>query len=111
MSQQAARIVRDEDVMGGEPVIRGRRITVLRIYALVHERDLPVEEVASMHDLDVADVEAALDYYEENPDVIAEVREWHEEMEDRSKAAGAVTIDEYVGEDEDRQDDETRTDR
>lgn len=110
MSQQAARIVRDDDVMGGEPVIEGRRISVLRIHALVYERNLPVEEVASMHGLDVADVRAALDYYDENPDVIEEVEAWREEMEERSKQADAQTIDEFVAEGEDRQDADTTTD-
>jgi uncharacterized protein (DUF433 family) len=111
MSQQAARIVRDDDVMGGEPVIEGTRISVLRIQALVHDRDLPVEEAASMHGLDLEDVRAALRYYEENPEVIAEVRERREKLEERSMEAGAVTIDEYVDESEGRQDDDTTTDR
>lgn len=98
MSQAAARIVRDEDVMGGEPIIEGTRITVLRVHALVHERDLPVEEVAAMHDLDPADVRAALDYYVENPDVIAEVREWREEMKRKSFENGAKTVEEIIEE-------------
>jgi len=110
MSQQAARIVRDEDVMGGEPVIEGTRISVLRIHALVQDRDLPIEEAASMHGLAVEDVRSALTYYERNPEVIAEVRERREKLEARSMKAGAVTIDEYLQESEDRQDDDTTSD-
>jgi hypothetical protein len=41
MAQRTARIIRDEEVMGGEPVIEETRITVLRVHALVHERGLP----------------------------------------------------------------------
>jgi len=110
MSQRTARIVRDDDVMGGEPVIKGTRISVLRIHALVHDRDLPVEEAASMHGLSAEDVRAALEYYEENSELIAEIRERRKEMKERSMEAGAVTIDEYLQESEDRRDDDTTTD-
>lgn len=66
MAQQAARIVRDDDVLGGEPRIEGRRVTFRRIRDLVEERGLPAAEVADMHDLDVADVYAALTYFNEH---------------------------------------------
>jgi uncharacterized protein (DUF433 family) len=89
---ETTRIVRDEDVMGGEPIIEGTRITVLRVHALVTERDLPLEEVAAMHDLDKADVEAALRYYEDKPETIAEVREWRAAMEEETREAGAKTV-------------------
>jgi uncharacterized protein (DUF433 family) len=89
---ETSRIVRDEDVMGGKPVTEDTRITVLRVHALVTERGLPPEEVAAMHDLDEADVSAALQYYEDNPEGVAEVREWREEMESEARAAGAKTV-------------------
>lgn len=89
---ETTRIVRDEDVMGGEPIIEGTRITVLRVHALVTERELPPEEVAAMHDLDKADVEAALRYYEDNPEIIAEVSEWRAAMEEEAREAGAKSV-------------------
>ena len=93
MAQRTTRIVRDEDVMGGEPVIEGTRITVLRVHALVNDRGLPPEEVAAMHDLDFEDVTAALEYYERNPDVIEEVKSWREGVKRRSLETGSKTIE------------------
>lgn len=94
MSQTATRIVRNPEVMGGEPVIEGTRVTVLRIHALVHERELPPAEVASMHDLDVEAVQTALNYYEANPDVVEEVEAWREKVKRRSLEGDATTLDE-----------------
>ena len=98
MAQRATRIVRDDAVMGGEPRIEGRRVTVLRIQALVEELGLPAAEVASMHDLDVADVYAALTYYHEHPDEIAAIRDERHEREQAAREAGARTIGELQAE-------------
>lgn len=92
MAQRAARIVRDEDVMDGEPRIEGRRVTVLRIKELVEERGLPAVDVADMHDLDVADVYAALTYYYEHPEEMASVEKRRQERERRALDGGAETI-------------------
>lgn len=94
MAQRAARIVRDDDVMGGEPRIEGRRITVLRIRDLVEERGLPAAEVAAMHDLDVADVYAALTYFHEHPDEMEAVQERRRELESEAREGGAKTVGE-----------------
>ncbi|MFB6233205.1 MAG: DUF433 domain-containing protein [Haloarculaceae archaeon] len=94
MAQRATRIVRDEDVMDGEPRVEGRRVTVLRIRELVEERGLPAREVASMHDLDVADVYAALTYYYEHPEEMESVREHRRERERAARQTSASTIGE-----------------
>lgn len=94
MAQRAARIVSDDDIMDGEPRIEGRRITVLRIQELVEERELSAAEVATMHDLDVADVYAALTYYHEHPNEMRAVREHREERERMAREAGAKTLTE-----------------
>ncbi|MEW5869704.1 MAG: DUF433 domain-containing protein [Chloroflexota bacterium] len=50
-------------VAGGKPRIAGRRITVQNI-VIWHERmGLSADEIASAHDLGLADVYAALAYY------------------------------------------------
>lgn len=94
MAQRAARIVRDEDVMDGEPRVEGRRITVLRIQELVEERGLPAAEVAAMHDLDVADVYAALTYYYEHPAEMEAIRAHRHDRERTARDSGAPTIGE-----------------
>jgi uncharacterized protein (DUF433 family) len=98
MAQRAVRIVRDDDVMDGEPRIEGRRVTVLRIQELVEERGLPAAEVAAMHDLEVADVYAALTYYYEHPEEMAAIREQRHEREREARDAGAKTIGELKAE-------------
>ncbi|MBP1921905.1 uncharacterized protein (DUF433 family) [Halorubrum alkaliphilum] len=50
-----------------EPHIRGRRISVRQVYALVEEYDEDPEAVADRYDLDVADVYHALAYYHDHP--------------------------------------------
>ena len=62
-----------------EPHIRGRRIGVRQVYALVEERDEDPEAVADRYDLDVADVYHALAYYHDHP---REMRDVEEERED-----------------------------
>lgn len=64
MSQQTARIVQN---LLEEPHIQGRRIPVLTIVERVEGRGLDPQTVADRHDLDVADVYAALLYYHERP--------------------------------------------
>lgn len=61
------RIVAD-DMFGGEPRIRGRRITVLDVYERVKEGDgeMAPDEFADTFRLPVADVYAALAYYHDH---------------------------------------------
>ena len=62
-----------------EPHIRGRRISVRQVYALVEDRGEDPEAVADRYDLDVADVYHALAYYHDHP---REMREAERERED-----------------------------
>ena len=49
-----------------EPHIRGRRVSVRQVYALVEERGKNPEAVADQYDLNVADVYHALAYYHDH---------------------------------------------
>jgi uncharacterized protein (DUF433 family) len=62
-----ARIVRTEDVLGGQPRIVGRRIGVLDIHEKIVGRGEAPETLATRLDLDLADVYRALTYYYDNP--------------------------------------------
>ena len=73
---ESRRIARD---LMSEPHIRGRRISVRQVYALVEERGEDPEAVADRYDLDVADVYHALAYYHDHP---REMRAVAEERED-----------------------------
>jgi len=71
MSQQTARV--SEDLLD-EPHIAERRVPVLTIAERVEGRDLDAATVAERHDLDVADVYAALLYFHEHPEKFEAVR-------------------------------------
>jgi uncharacterized protein (DUF433 family) len=70
---------RIEHELLSEPHIRGRRISVRQVYALVEERGVEPETVADRYDLDVADVYHALAYYHDHP---REMRDVAQERED-----------------------------
>lgn len=70
------RIARDRM---NEPHVRGRRISVRQVYALVEQRGEDPEAVADRYDLDVADVYHALAYYHDHP---KEMRAVEAERED-----------------------------
>ena len=66
-----------------EPHIRGRRISVRQVYALVEERGEDPEAVADRYDLDVAGVYHALAYYHDHPREMRDVKQERENaMED-----------------------------
>lgn len=62
-----------------EPHIRGRRISVRQVYALVEERGEDPETVADRYDLDVADVYHALAYYHDHPNEMREIEQARDE--------------------------------
>lgn len=73
------RIVEDE-MFGGEPRIRGRRITVLDVYEQVQEGDgeMTPEAFAETFRLNVADVYTALAYYHAHTEEMDRHREARE---------------------------------
>ena len=62
-----------------EPHIRGRRISVRQVYALVEESGEDPEAVADRYDLDVADVYHALAYYHDHPRKMRDVKQERED--------------------------------
>lgn len=68
-------IVESEGVMGGQPRLDGRRISVLQIVEWIPEEGMEPETVAVEFDLELADVYRALTYYYDNVDEMAEWRE------------------------------------
>lgn len=75
----SSRIVTTPDVLGGQPRIDGRRISVLFVHDRVEGRRLDPQTVADRHDLEVADVYRALAYYHEHPREMEEIRREREE--------------------------------
>jgi uncharacterized protein (DUF433 family) len=80
MAQQAGRI--DHDLMD-EPHVAGRRVSVLQLYEQVEGSGRHPADVAEQLDLDVGDVYAALAYYYEHLEEMAEIRDIHRSRRDR----------------------------
>lgn len=70
-------IVSTDDILGGAPRIKGRRIGVHHITTRVFDGDVPPEQVAAEYDLDLADVYRALTYYYDHPEEIRKLQERH----------------------------------
>lgn len=98
MAQQTARIVTDEAVMGGEPRIEGRRISVRQVADWVEKGDLSAKTVADRYDLDIADVYRALTYYHEHPGEMAAVRHRRREQIRAARERGMKTLGELEAE-------------
>lgn len=68
-------IVRDDEVLGGEPRIEGTRVGVLDVYELSVGGGHTPEDAADQLDLSLAAVYAALSCYYDNPDEMRRLRE------------------------------------
>lgn len=77
MNEEAMeRIVSTPGTLGGVPRIAGRRIAVSHVATWYHQMGKSIDWIIEQFDLDIADVQAALDYYAKHKDEIdAHVRE------------------------------------
>lgn len=60
-------IVRTDDVLGGEPRLAGRRISLRQISELAVDGGVPPAEIADQLEISHADVHRALTYYQNDP--------------------------------------------
>jgi len=74
-------IVRTGDVLGGDPRLDGRRISVLQIADMILEADRSPEYVADQLDISLAEVHTALAYYYDHADEIETIRDRHDRLE------------------------------
>jgi len=68
------RIVKTPDVLHGKPRIEGTRVGVFQIGTLVREREWSVEDATGQFDLDVSQIQAAVEYYDEHPELMETLR-------------------------------------
>lgn len=73
-----------------EPHIEGSRITVLFVQQRVEQLGLAPETVAERHDLDLADVYAALSYYHANPEEMRRVERRRADATARADAESTI---------------------
>jgi uncharacterized protein (DUF433 family) len=81
-------IVTTDDVLGGEPRVEGRRISVRQIAALVIDGGNPPADVADQLDLAIHEIHLALAYHYANPEEMAAVRETHDERMRQAREQG-----------------------
>ena len=72
-------IVATEGVLGGEPRLDGRRISVRQVAELAIEGANPPADIADQLEITVAEVHLALAYYYANPEEMADVQEQYQE--------------------------------
>ena len=75
------RITRDERICGGEPIIRGSRITVRDIVEYMEIYQSKTEILKALPHLTLKDIEAALAYYNQHRGEIERYRQEEEESE------------------------------
>ena len=68
-------IVRTDDVLGGDPRLAGRRISVRQISELAVDGGVPLAEIADQLEISHADVHRALTSYYEHPAEMQAVRD------------------------------------
>jgi uncharacterized protein (DUF433 family) len=74
----AVRILKTPDVLHGKPRIEGTRVGIFQVGELVRRHGWSLDEVAHEFDLDIEEVEAALNYYDEHPELVDTLRAQHE---------------------------------
>jgi uncharacterized protein (DUF433 family) len=67
-------IVSTPDVLGEKPRIEGTRMPVHQVGYLVREDGWSRENVAEQFRLELNEVDAALEYYDEHPEEMAQIR-------------------------------------
>lgn len=79
-----SRITKNKEICGGEPIIRGMRITVrdiIEYLQIYHSKERILE---ALPDLTLKDIEAALVYYRQHRQEIEQYRQAEEESENWS---------------------------
>ena len=81
----------DESRIHDEPHIEGSRITVGYIQRRAEEAGLRPEEIADRHDLELADVYAALTYYHMNPEEMQQIEDRRQELAAKAEEMTTLT--------------------
>ncbi|MFC6764376.1 DUF433 domain-containing protein [Natrinema soli] len=66
-------IVRDEEVLGGDPRLEGTRIGVIHVYRQYEGGEAPEQIASNYEGVTVADVHTALAYAFDNPEELREI--------------------------------------
>lgn len=78
-------ITRDDDVLGGEPRVRGTRVGVRHISSRVVDGGRSPAHVADQLDLSLSAVYEALSYYYDNVEEMREIEQANESAYERAR--------------------------
>lgn len=67
-------IVKTPDVLHGKPRLEGTRVGVLQVGELIRQQERSLDEIADQLDLDISQVRAAVEYYDEHPELMETLR-------------------------------------
>ena len=76
-------IVHTPDILSGKPRIEGTRMPAHQVGVLIRELDWSHERVCESFRLNEAQVEAALEYYDDHPQEMARIWLRHQRIEER----------------------------
>jgi uncharacterized protein (DUF433 family) len=62
-------LLKTPGVLHGKPQIDGTRVGVFQVVALIREREWSVDDATAEFDLDANQVRAAVEYYDEHPEL------------------------------------------
>lgn len=71
------RIVKTPDVLHGKPRVEGTRIGIFQIGELVRQQNWSMADVTREFELDAEQAQAALEYYDEHPELVETLRAQH----------------------------------
>jgi len=72
------RIVKTPDILHGKPRVEGTRIGVFQTGELVRQQGWTLTEIAAEFDLDREQARAAIEYYDDHPELMETLRAQHE---------------------------------
>ena len=72
------RIVKTADILHGKPRVEGTRVGIFQIGELVRSKEWSIDEITEQFDLDREQAVAAVEYYDEHPELIETLRAQHE---------------------------------
>lgn len=90
-------IAKTDDVMGGEPRLEGRRISVRQVVEFVLDGGYAPAEVADQLEIWLSEVHLALAYHYANPDEMARVRERHRAAMQAAREQAIAPPDTLIG--------------
>lgn len=76
-TQDETRIVKTPEVLHGKPRLAGTRIGVFQVGELVRRNGWSIEDVTDEFEIDTGQVRAALEYYDDHPELIETLRAQH----------------------------------